>query len=237
MYNDRMRSLNARMRIPKTTAPMLEEPEQPFHPLVGGGLRASLPPVRMAGDSHVPRKTVTIPAERPKGAEEWARQPVEVRPLSAIDAKNWPSLLRVAEGRYYKDIPDLRNRAREHRAQARLEAGREARARRLIGECLDLKMFQRVARVDLSFGGRLLIEGTTDDGRTVYAVDSPNHGVGLYLFAAADRGAAIDWAAGRSSYQDARRRAIRFIPHVAGWDTRARDALKMIDDGDKAADE
>lgn len=230
-FQERLRAYRRRFLVPEPTRPLLEEPEQPFLPLVGGGLQAVLPPVRPESGWRVPRRTVTIPSQRPNGAREWARQPEGIRSLSAIDAENWPSLLRVAEGQHFKDVPGLRNKAREHRRQARLKARQEARARLVAGECLDLKVFQEITRVDLSFGHRLLIEGRTADGRTIYAVDSPNYGVGLYLFAAADREAAVAWAAGRSSLQEARRQAFRFIPHTDGWEARARIALQEFDGG------
>ncbi len=229
LFQERQRADRRRFRTPEPMAPLLDEPEQPFFPLIGGGLQAVLPPLRPEAGWRVPRRTVTIPAQRPNGAREWARQPEGIRSLSAVDAENWSSLLHVVEGQHYKDIPELRNKAREHRRQVRLEARQEARARLVAGECLDLKVFQEITRVDLSFGQRLLIEGKTADGHTVYAVDSPNYGVGLYLFAAADRKAAIAWAAGRSSYQEARRQALRFIPHTDGWEARARVTLQDFD--------
>ncbi len=225
-YQDRLRSAYRRFRIPVASSPSLEEPEQPFHPLVGGGVQASLPSVQDAAGWHAPRRVLTIPPQRPSGSREWAALPPEIRPLSRVDVAAWPTLLRLAEGQYYKDVPRLRDRVRGAHQKARLESQREARARELVGECIDLRIFQAVKRVDLSFGERLLIEATLSDGRTVYAVDSPNHGVGLYLFEEGDREAAIAWAAGRSTYREARERALRFIPHIAGWDVRAREALR-----------
>lgn len=180
----------------------------PFRPAVGGGL---------TDGPHY------IPPERPHG-NDWRAVHPNVKPLQSVDKKEWSKLLDTVKGTYYKDLPDAPKRLTQTAREATGGAQRKRREA-VIGQCIQLHLLDSV-RSSTSFGERLLIEGARTDGSLVYVVDSPNHGVGLYLFSA--REPAEAWANGSIGYKEARKQAAQFIPHVGNWEERASSALRAL---------
>ncbi len=202
-YQDFLKNKN----IPKDVS-FLDVPELPFRSLIGGGLSNG---------------NLRIPKERPYGKKAWD-QHADVRPLQTITKESWPTLLDIGDGLYHKDFPTVPNRVREKLLRERQEEKDRVYKEKIAGKCIDLNILTEITRPTVSFGKRFLITGKNLHGEELSIVDSPNYGVALYVFK--ERLDAIEWASELINHEEAKRRAIRCIPHIPGWEERARETIQ-----------
>lgn len=216
--HDRFQAYQKRVNRISEDVPRIPEHENPFYTLVG-----SKPSDGLTNGK------IRIPGERPQGTDEWARHE-KIRALKAVTKPAWPTLLQVAEGMHYKDLTSITPQMiKERKTLERKKNADTAREEEVAGQCIDLNLLDKVERVTVSFGDRLLIEGHRK-GTMIYLVDSPNYGVGLYVFF--NRTDAVKWASGTIDFKEARARAIGWMEHGIGWETKAREMIRSASEGD-----
>ena len=185
---------------------LVQDLEYPFHQMPDGGMT---------------NLSFTFPPSRPFGRSEWYEYQA-IRFAMEIRDENWPLLLSAVEGAFFEDICNserLRGRMRNHLGQGS--------AQLQPGQCIDASLFDEFT-AEVSVGHRMVFRGRIGEN-TLYIVDGPNYGVGLYVFRELRH--ADDWANGRISPEEARHHG-RFIPHADGWQGRLLEIISEMESQD-----
>lgn len=179
-------------------------------------------PFRRTDDGGLTNGFVVVPPRRPSGGAAWLVHGA-LAFAKTVSAENWGVMLQALEGCWLEEVQEperLRSRLADHR---RREAVKRACADR-VGACFDPTSGFDLAEdpVVSALGERWVFRGFCG-GRETFVVDGPHKGVGLYVFDRRDD--AFAWARGEISFPEARLRSRAFVPHVDGWEERAKQAL------------
>lgn len=164
-------------------------------------------------------RQIEVPLTRPfKG--EWASVNKDVRRLVGVSEMNWDTLINSLEGRFYKDLPFVKDDERKLTIKDFESPKSTTKKPKGFGQCIKDDTF-----VQVQFGnqnGRLVFKS---DKHGLYIVDGPEYGVGLYVFG--NQTDAQDWALGITDVIEARSKASFFTPHdkEEKWVTRFTDYL------------
>ncbi|MBW2672189.1 MAG: hypothetical protein JRD89_02080 [Deltaproteobacteria bacterium] len=148
----------------------------------------------------------SFPLARPYGTQ-W-QDHWRIRFAQGITADNWRLFLMAVIGLPVRDVIELAPVRQRMRHFKKRRSDRECR--RLIGQCF--RGHRTASSVSV---GKNLLFTLQRGGETLYVVDSPEYGSGLYVFD--DHADAHAWASRNIDWREARARARLFRVHRGNW--------------------
>jgi hypothetical protein len=181
---------------------------------------AMLSPFYRHENGSVTNGHLVFPAIRPKGSKEW-RIHSDIKVAMAITTSNWNLFLEILIGKVFHGVNFLKIKSEISAVRRRRTQLKRAEERfKKKGECFDNKKFKAI-----ELGRRVLLKGQDNGENDIFVVDSPEHGVGFYLFD--DEEIARKWASGEIDFQEARTSARLFTPHTGEWEDRIKEAVSF----------
>jgi hypothetical protein len=172
-------------------------------------------------DGRVTNSFITFPKKRPFGTE-WQKKYKKIAFAKAIKEENWERFLECIIGKFFSEVNTASVPVTKWLSEAIYSHKVASRIEKIVGQCFDSGTLDQNLGVEVGIGEKLLFKGMRD-GKEIFAVDSPNYGVALYLFRQYED--AKKWATNKISWKEAEALAFSRIIHCQDWQERAEERI------------